>query len=78
MTHTLVQIIIDDDLQETNNLDWHLVDPGNPCGTAALCTGEFFGDGESAVSYKTKTVKRGGITCKKCMDVLLSYKAIRQ
>jgi hypothetical protein len=76
--HLLVRISRDDDgEQKPDWQDWHLVDPGNPGGEAALCTGEFFGVGESACEFETKFVRRGGITCQVCLDRLRSYKAVK-
>ena len=54
-TNLLVRIIRDDDGDlKSDHQDWHLVDPGNPQGDATLCTGEFFGGGESACEFVTK------------------------
>jgi len=54
---------------------WHYV--VNYTGSATLCEGEFFGYGESAVEFKTNTVKRGGITCPKCLARIKQMKAIK-
>lgn len=75
--NALVRITRDDDGHETDNESWHLVDPGNFQGPAALCTGEFFGDGESACKYETKVTKRGGITCRDCLRIVRIYKKVR-
>jgi hypothetical protein len=56
---------------------WHLIDPSRTPGNMTLCTGEFFGVGESAVVFETKTMRRGGITCADCLDKLVAYKAVR-
>ena len=76
MSHSIVKITIDDD-GEVRDEKWCLVDPGNFQGPATLCTVEFFGYGESNCIYKLKEVKRGGITCEKCIEILKSYKRIR-
>lgn len=74
----LVQILIDDDGNEpTNPYYWHLSDPCNPQGAATLCTGEFYGSGESVCVYETKEVLRGGITCPKCEETIKAYKAVK-
>lgn len=74
----LVQITVDDDGNPKDNAHvWHLVDPGNWQGKAALCTAEFFGEGESAVVFETKETLRGGITCPSCMKMLKGYKEVR-
>ena len=63
--NVLVRITHDDDGSPKRDPDmWHLVDPGNSQGNAALCTQEFFGGGESACKFQTKEVKKGGITCR--------------
>lgn len=75
----LVRIIVDDDGDPTDNPDvWHLVDPCNEQGPAALCTQEFFGPGESGLcEFETKTAKRGGITCPRCLEKIKTYKALK-
>lgn len=73
----LVKIIRDDDGEYVELPVWHLVDPGCDLGSAALCTGEFFGGGESAVEFETKQVRRGGITCPDCLRKLRAYKAVK-
>jgi len=75
--NSLVRIIRDDDGRETKDRAWHLVDPGNGQGPAALCTQEFFGEGESQCEYETKTAARGGITCTDCLRILKQYKAVK-
>lgn len=76
--NTLVRIITNDDGDETNNpLDWHLQDPCNWQGAATLCTGEFYGIGESACTYEEKHVIRGGITCKQCLKAIKGYKSVK-
>jgi len=76
--HMLVKITANDDGDPTDNPDdWHLVDPSNHQGAAALCTQYFFGDGESAAEFEVKDVKRGGITCQLCLDMVKSFKAVK-
>ncbi len=75
--NTLVRIIQDDDGAETFNQDWHLVDPVNNQGPAALCTQEFYGFGESDCVFEEKTVERGGVTCENCLRRIRIYKAIK-
>ena len=76
--HSLVQITHDDDGELKSDYHvWHLVDPGNSQGNAALCTQEFFGSGESACKFKAKVIARGGITCADCLRIIKIYKAIR-
>lgn len=70
----LVKIISDDDGEKKDNPKWCLVDPCNEQGNAALCTQEFFGDGESTCVYETKD---GKITCPDCILILNIYKKIK-
>lgn len=70
----VVKLFTDDDGGKYHNKYWHLVDPANPQGTALLCTGEFFGEGESGAKYETKD---GKITCPDCISILKIYKAIK-
>lgn len=73
----LVRIIKDDDGEEKRDCHvWHLVDPCNRQGPAALCTQEFFGLGESGVEFEKKSVKRGGVTCPQCLERIRIYKAV--
>lgn len=73
----LVRIIKDDDggLKDDPNV-WHLVDPSNNQGPAALCTQEFFGLGESGCEFETKQTKRGGITCPECLRKIKILKSV--
>lgn len=76
--HRIVKILTNDDGDPTEHPnDWHLVDPSNSQGAAALCTQYFFGDGESSVVYQEKFVERGGITCKLCLEKLNNYKRVK-
>lgn len=73
----LVRISRNDDGDATNDNSWHLIDPGNDQGPAALCTQEFFGYGESSCEFETKSVKRGGVTCRNCVRLIKIYKAVK-
>ena len=73
----LVRIIRDDDGNfQSTHLSWHLVDPANHEAPRTLCGGEAFGEGESAVEFEEKFVKRGGITCDDCLDAIRIYKSV--
>ena len=55
---------------------WHLV--VNECGSdMTFCGGQVYTFGDTAGVFKTKTVKRGGITCKNCLDKIKRIKAVR-
>lgn len=71
----LVKIITDED-GEAEVPDWHLVVDygGSP---QAFCSGQVFGDGEGAATYKTKRRQRGGITCERCLERIAEIKAVR-
>lgn len=74
----LVKILSDDSGNTRSKEDqvWHLVE--NVCGSnATFCEGEFFGKGESGCDFITKDIKRGGITCPKCMERLRWCKNIK-
>ena len=76
--HKLVQLLTDEDGEPEEYPDrWHLVDGGNPQGESALCTSQFFGEGESPVEFKVKYVLRGGITCPECLRKLKIYKSVK-
>jgi len=76
MTNYLVKLLTDDDGTAYDDPKWHFVDiPGG--GHATLCTGEYFGVGESSCKFETKTVKRGGITCPDCLNQIKTIKAIK-
>jgi len=74
----LVKILSSDDGYkiELKNQVWHYV--VTSCGgSATLCEGEYFGMGESGCEYEGKRVKRGGITCPKCISIIKDFKAIK-
>lgn len=67
--HNLVRILSSDDGEKRDDPVWCLVEPTS-FGDATFCQGEFFGAGESCCEYKLKSVKRGGITCSRCLERL--------
>lgn len=72
----LIKITRDDDGFLVEAPVWHLIDPDPRMGAKSLCTGEFFGEGESGVEYKLKSVLRG-VPCETCREIIKSYKKIR-
>ncbi len=74
----LVKILSADD-GESRSVDeqfWHLVEiTAGSSGT--FCEAEFFGEGEGGCKFKTKEVKRGGITCPSCLERLKWCKSIK-
>lgn len=75
--HQLVKLLFNDDGVEIDNPPWCLVDPANRQGPSTLCSGEFFGEGESNCIYEEKNMIRGGITCVQCLSDIRCYKSIR-
>ena len=55
---------------------WHVAIESAGC-TVTLCGGEAVGVGVSGCEYKEKSVKRGGITCGKCIEVLKAIKGVK-
>jgi len=76
MAHELVKLLSDDDKEPYDDPKWCVVDPLNT-DPATLCTGEYFGEGQSDCTYETKTVKRGGITCNRCLAKLRWAKGVK-
>jgi len=81
MVNSLVKQIVNDDGEAVPPEEqvWHLMQAFT--GDAGLlCTGEFVDDGAASgngSNYKFKEVKRGGITCNKCLSIVKEFKAIR-
>jgi hypothetical protein len=75
MAHKVVKIISFHDhvYNPDDVLDvWHFIDwVDDP---RAICTGIAF---EEETVFKTKEVKRGGITCKKCINRIKEIKSIK-
>lgn len=76
MAHTLVKFFSDDDGRDSDSSIWHLVTSVSG-GACALCTLEFFGEGESSVVYETKRRERGGISCPECMKQIRTIKSVK-
>jgi hypothetical protein len=74
--HELVKIIADNDGDETGDESWHFFQNFDS-SPRTVCGGEVFGDGEGEAVFKTKTVARGGITCRKCLKIIKEFKAIK-
>lgn len=74
--HNLVKILTDDDGLKVDKPTWHLVINVNDT-QQALCTGEVFGEGESArVTFKEKTTHKG-VPCEKCHAIIKWFKSIK-
>lgn len=78
MNH-LVKMLIDDDKEVIPEEDqcWCLVSP-NPVTDAprTLCKQEAL-DTDTHAVWLSKSVKRGGITCQKCLRIVRAFKAVR-
>jgi len=75
MNH-LVKVISDDEGYEVDNKVWHLATFGGGSPTV-LCTSEVFGYGEGGAVVEEKEVKRGGITCDHCIEIIKKIKSVR-
>lgn len=82
MNHLAMQIIDDDgEPVREDEKCWHYVDVFQGDGEAKLlCSGEHIHD-ESASGngeeYLIRHRKRGGVTCKKCIETIIVFKAIK-
>ena len=76
MAHTVVKIITshDGEKRETQKWCYVAIGAGDLC---TLCEGEYFGLSSSGCEYKIKEVKRGGITCDRCLTIINTIKAIK-
>jgi hypothetical protein len=76
MAHELVKITVNDDGEYSFDEHFHYVHA--PDGAArTLCSNEVFGDGEGQAQFMLKEVKRGGISCPKCMEIIKAFKRIK-
>lgn len=74
--NNLIKLINDEDGEPGDGL-WHLVQQAGGGEDTILCTGEVYGYGEGDAVAELKTVKRGGIECRKCMRIIKEIKAVR-
>lgn len=75
---TLAKQLTNEDQEPVLEKDqvWHALQ--NSAGdTGLICTGEFIEYGAGHGYYVTKQVKRGGITCTRCIDTIKYYKSIK-
>lgn len=56
---------------------WHIIDPTNKQGAATLCSGEFFGYGESGCKYELRVLTPGTVTCQRCIDDIQTLKKLK-
>lgn len=75
--HALVRFLSTEDGEEPQGTDkkWHWIISVD--ASRALCSGQVFGYGESAIDYEIKLVKKGGITCPNCLQMIKEFKAIK-
>ena len=80
--HTIAQMTLNEDGEAfPYGRDWHAGDSRS--GTnVLLCSGECYDDvgqldAEGTAKCTTKTMKRGGITCQNCIEIIRSIKAIK-
>lgn len=72
----LVKITVHDDGVKEQKPKWCLA-IHKAGGWQTLCTGEFYGIGESSCKYLEKKSAKGGITCQSCLDEIKFFKAIK-
>lgn len=74
LTNRIVNLITDDDgCEHPNAGQWHLVTSFGDANRT-VCTGEAFGEGESACTFEFKT---GKITCQNCIDIVNFFKKVK-
>lgn len=73
----LVKIYKNDDGDEIEKPLWHLAVTVTG-GDNVLCTGEFYGMGESSVVYDIKEGTMHDITCEDCKQIIKDFKAIKE
>lgn len=71
----VVKIIRDEDGEKIDDPKWHYVHTTGHTSTT-LCGGQVFGDGEGTAVYKTKTLRKGSITCRECINIIKEIKTI--
>ncbi len=80
MNYLVKQLVNDDgDIIEEGRQRWHVMqsDVGD---VGLLCSGEFVDDAASSgngESYIFKSVRRGGVTCEKCLSIVRTIKAVK-
>jgi hypothetical protein len=73
--HNLVKFITDDDGEPMDPL-WHF--PVCFDGSdRAICNGLVFGEGEGRAKFQVKQVKKGGITCPRCLEIIKMLKKVK-
>ena len=77
MPNQLVKLITNDDGAVIDTPYWHLVSPVFQADPSLLCTGEFFGEGQSGCEYEEKTVIKGGVTCPQCLRIIKEIKSVK-
>lgn len=78
MSHKIVKLFTDDYGEEYEEEEqvWHLstIATGDP---VVLCSGEFYGLGQSGCKFEEKIVSYGGITCNKCIEIIKLHKSLK-
>lgn len=73
----LVKIFTDEDGYEIDDPEWCLVGPSCSDGDMALCSGQYFGFGDSTVKYSERTRETKGITCISCLEKLRVLRGVK-
>lgn len=72
----LVKILSDDRGEKRDSPVWCLSHQVTG-GSATLCGGEYYGEGESGCEFKVKNTQKGGITCHECIRIIKEIKSVK-
>lgn len=73
--NNLVKILVDDFGEKIENPKWCL--SVNWSGSQALCSGQFYGIGESSAIYEERKAAKGGVTCARCLEMIKEIKDVK-
>ncbi len=79
MNQELVKILVDEDGNDvpSEEQQWCLADPSPYADTARVLCSQQALDHDTNAKWASKLVKRGGITCPKCIETVKAFKAIK-
>lgn len=69
----IVKLLTTDRGEKAEFPKWHYA-YNHQTGRMALCTAEYYGEGESGCEYKTKV---GKITCPNCLEIINHFKKLK-
>ncbi len=78
MSHKVVKILINEDGDKSDDNSWHYYSEGLS-DFYVLCSMELLHDGCGVPdkNMKIKSVEKGGITCKDCLEIIKTIKSIK-